>query len=149
MPLIDKDVPGPRREFPGYGRHAPKVVWPNDAKLVVSLCINQEEGSEYSIAAGDGRNEGLAEIPYVMPPEYRDLAAESVYEYGSRAGVFRLMRLFDEYAIDTTWFATAAANHVVSIAYSSKSRISRKTPARLPYSYTDSAARSRYSGGIT
>ena len=109
MPLIDKDVPGPRREFPGYGRHVPKVVWPNDAKLVVSLCINQEEGSEYSIAAGDGRNEGLAEIPYVMPAEYRDLAAESVYEYGSRAGVFRLMRLFDEYAIDTTWFAAAVA----------------------------------------
>ena len=109
MPLHDQDVPGPRRDYPGHGRHTPKVVWPNDAKLVLSLCINHEEGSEYSQAAGDGRNEGLAEIPYVMPPEYRDLAAESVYEYGSRAGVFRLMRLFDEYGIDVTWFAAAVA----------------------------------------
>ena len=109
MPLHDQDVPGPRRDYPGHGRHTPKVVWPNDAKLVLSLCINHEEGSEYSQAAGDGRNEGLAEIPYVMPSEYRDLAAESVYEYGSRAGVFRLMRLFDEYGIDVTWFAAAVA----------------------------------------
>jgi peptidoglycan/xylan/chitin deacetylase (PgdA/CDA1 family) len=109
MPLVDQDVPGPRREYVGYGRHTPKVVWPNDAKLVVSICVNHEEGSEYSMAAGDNRNEGLAEIPYVMPSEFRDLAAESVYEYGSRAGVFRLMRLFDEYETDVTWYAAAVA----------------------------------------
>lgn len=109
MPLVDQDVPGPRREYVGYGRHTPRVVWPDDAKLVVSVCVNHEEGSEYSMAAGDNRNEGLAEIPYVMPPEFRDLAAESVYEYGSRAGVFRLMRLFDEYEIDATWYAAAVA----------------------------------------
>ena len=90
MHLVDQDVPGPKRDYPGYGRRQPKVVWPDDAKLVVSICVNHEEGSEYSQPAGDNRNEGLAEIPYVMPPEYRDLAAESVYEYGSRAGVFRL-----------------------------------------------------------
>ena len=46
----------------------PQVFWPDDAKAVVSLCINQEEGSEYSKVAGDGRNEGLAEIPYSMDP---------------------------------------------------------------------------------
>ena len=62
-----------------------------------SLVLNWEEGSEYSKFAGDERNEGLAEIPYAMEPEYRDLAAESVYEYGSRAGVWRLQRLFDEF----------------------------------------------------
>ena len=109
MRLVDQDIPGPKREYVGYGRRPPKVVWPNDAKAVVSLCINHEESSEYSKAAGDGRNEGLAEIPYVMDAQYRDLCAESVYEYGSRAGVWRLLRLFDEYEIKTTFYSAAVA----------------------------------------
>ena len=90
MELIDLDVPGPRRDYIGHGRNVPKVEWPNGARIAVSLVLNWEEGSEYSKAAGDDRNEGLAEIPYVMDSEYRDLAAESVYEYGSRAGVWRV-----------------------------------------------------------
>ena len=109
MPLIDQDVPGPRRDFIGHGRHTPKVVWPNDAKLALNIVVNHEEGSEYSIPAGDQRNEGLAEIPYQMPAEYRDLAAESVYEYGARAGVWRLIRMFDEYELNVTWYAAAVA----------------------------------------
>ncbi len=109
MHLVDQDIPGPRRELVGYGRRPPKAVWPNDAKVAVQLVVNYEEGSEYSMAAGDGRNEGLAEINYVMPAEYRDLAAESVYEYGSRAGNWRLMRLFDEYDVKATYFAAAVA----------------------------------------
>ncbi len=110
MHLVDRDVPGPRREFVGYGRRQPKVVWPDEAKVAVSIVVNYEEGSEYSLPAGDGRNEGLAEINYVMSPEHRDLAAESVYEYGSRAGIWRLMRLFDEYGVKTTFFACAVAS---------------------------------------
>jgi peptidoglycan/xylan/chitin deacetylase (PgdA/CDA1 family) len=109
MRLVDQDIPGPRRDYVGYGARPPKAFWPNDAKAVVSLCINQEEGSEYSKAAGDDRNEGLAEIPYTMGPEYRDLCAESIYEYGSRAGVFRLLRLFDEYDVKTTFYSAAVA----------------------------------------
>jgi len=109
MELVDQDVPGPRRVFPGYGRRQPKVVWPNGAKVAVNLVVNYEEGSEYSKPAGDGRNEGLAEIPYVMDTQYRDLCAESVYEYGSRAGIWRLMRLFDEYDVKVTFYACAVA----------------------------------------
>ncbi len=109
MELVDQDVPGPRRDFVGYGRRQPKVVWPNGAKVAVNLVVNYEEGSEYSKPAGDGRNEGLAEIPYAMDAEYRDLCAESVYEYGSRAGIWRLMRLFDEYDVKVTFFACAVA----------------------------------------
>ena len=109
MELVDQDIPGPRRDFVGYGRRLPKVVWPNGANVAVNIIVNYEEGSEYSKAAGDGRNEGLAEIPYVMSAEYRDLAAESVYEYGSRAGNWRLMRLFDEYGVKATYFAAAIA----------------------------------------
>ena len=109
MKFVDKDVPGPKREYVGYGNRPPKVFWPDDAKVVVSLCINQEESSEYSQPAGDNRNEGLAEIPYTMDASYRDLCAESVYEYGSRAGVWRLLRLFDEYSIKTTFYSAAIA----------------------------------------
>ncbi len=109
MRLVDQDIPGPGRDYVGYGARPPKAFWPNDAKAVVSLCINQEEGSEYSKAAGDDRNEGLAEIPYVMDAQYRDLCAESIYEYGSRAGVFRLLRLFDEYDVKTTFYSAAVA----------------------------------------
>src|SRR5262249_39579661 len=52
---------------------------------------------------------GLAETPYVMAPQYRDLCAESVYEYGSRAGIWRLLRLFAEYDVKVTFFAAAVA----------------------------------------
>jgi peptidoglycan/xylan/chitin deacetylase (PgdA/CDA1 family) len=109
MRLVDQDVPGPPRDFVGYGRRIPKVTWPDDAKVAVNIIVNYEEGSEYSIPAGDGRNEGMAEIPYVMPGEQRDLNAESVYEFGARAGAMRLMRLFDEYGIRSTFFAAAVA----------------------------------------
>src|SRR5499427_7295673 len=59
--------------------------------------------------AGDKRNDGLTEIPYVMEATYRDLAAESVYEYGSRAGVWRVQRLIDGYKLPLTCFAAATA----------------------------------------
>jgi peptidoglycan/xylan/chitin deacetylase (PgdA/CDA1 family) len=85
------------------------VVWPNEAKVALSFIVAYEEGSEYSVGDGDGRNEGLTEISYAMDPAYRDLAAESVYEYGSRAGVWRVLRLFEEYDVKTTFFACALA----------------------------------------
>jgi peptidoglycan/xylan/chitin deacetylase (PgdA/CDA1 family) len=100
---------GPQRDFIGYGAHPPKVVWPDDAKLLISLCVNYEEGSERSLSDGDGRNEGLAELARTIEPEYRDLCVESVYEYGSRVGVWRLLRLFRELKVETTFFAAAVA----------------------------------------
>jgi peptidoglycan/xylan/chitin deacetylase (PgdA/CDA1 family) len=107
--LVDGDAPGPRREYVGYGRRPPKVLWPGDAKLALNIAVNLEEGSEYSQAAGDGRNESLGEIPFVLPPEHRDLHVESVFEYGSRAGVWRLLRLFDEYGVKTTFYCCGVA----------------------------------------
>src|SRR2546428_4125345 len=105
MELIDQDVPGPKRDFVGYGRRQPKVVWPNNAKVAVNLVVNYEEGSEYSKPAGDDRKEGLAEISYALNPQYRALCAESVYEYGSRAGDWTLMRSFDQYKGKGTFYA--------------------------------------------
>lgn len=107
--LKDRDIPGPKRDYVGYGRRLPKVVWPDEAQVAVNLVVNYEEGSEYAKPLGDERNEGLAEINYTLNPKYRDLATESVYEYGSRAGIWRLLRLFDEFQIQTTFFACAVA----------------------------------------
>src|SRR5438552_1230441 len=105
----DLPVPGPQRDYVGYGRHIPKVRWPDNARVAINLVLNYEEGSEYTHPAGDKKNDGLTEIPYVMAAAYRDLAAESVYEYGSRAGVWRVQRLIDGYKLPLTCFAAATA----------------------------------------
>jgi peptidoglycan/xylan/chitin deacetylase (PgdA/CDA1 family) len=107
--LVDDDVPGPRRDLVGYGRRPPKVHWPNGERVAINIVVNYEEGSEYSIPAGDGRNEGVGELAHLTPPEYRDLRVESVFEYGSRAGIWRLLRLFDRYDLKVTFFAVAVA----------------------------------------
>ena len=75
----------------------------------ISIVLNYEEGSEYSHANGDGRNDGLTEVIYAMDPKYRDLCAESVFEYGSRAGVWRLERLLTDLKIPVTFYACAVA----------------------------------------
>src|SRR5262249_31224603 len=108
-PFKAPDVAGPKRDFIGYGRHVPKVRWPNGARVAISIVLNYEEGSEYSHANGDGRNDGLTEVIYEMDAKYRDLCAESVFEYGSRAGVWRLERLFTELNIPITFYASAVA----------------------------------------
>ena len=100
---------GPARDLVGYGRDIPRVVWPNGAKIAVSLVVNYEEGSEYSLPAGDRRNEMLGEISYPYGHDVRDLSVESTYEYGSRAGIWRLMRLFDDYGVKCTFFGCAVA----------------------------------------
>jgi allantoinase len=104
----DQNIPGPPRDYHGYGREAPKVTWPNGAKIAVSLILNWEEGSEPSFHNGDGRNVDAGEVT-PLGPEYRDLGVESLWEYGSRAGVWRMARLFDEYKIPVTFFACGMA----------------------------------------
>ena len=109
QPMKDINVPGPKREFVGYGRHVPRVRWPQNARIAVSFVLNYEEGSEYSHPAGDKQNDGLQEVIYAMDPQYRDLAVEAVFEYGSRAGIWRVERLFSEYKIPLTFYACAVA----------------------------------------
>ncbi len=101
-------VSGPRRELIGYGEHPPRVRWHNDAKVAIQIVVNYEEGSEKTFAMGDGMNDGMYELPFAVDDQ-RDLAVESMYEYGSRAGIWRLFRVFDAAAIPVTFFAAAVA----------------------------------------
>ncbi len=97
------------RDLVGYGARPPQGTWPGGARVALSMVLNVEEGSERSYAFGDGANEGLGEVPRVMQPGVRDLATESVYEYGSRVGVYRMLRVFDRVGIPMTAFAAALA----------------------------------------
>ena len=98
------------RDLVGYGANPPAVPWPNGARLAVSVVVNYEEGSEYSQAMGDATQEGLTEFGnYPLPEGYRNLAMESMFEYGSRAGVWRILRLFEETGIKSTFYACAVA----------------------------------------
>jgi peptidoglycan/xylan/chitin deacetylase (PgdA/CDA1 family) len=103
-----RTAPGTERDLVGYGRTPPSVHWPNGAKLALSLVLNYEEGSEYNYLE-DGRNDIGSGITYVNRPDVRDLANESSYEYGSRAGVWRLLRVFERHRVQVTVFTCAVA----------------------------------------
>ncbi|RWR00967.1 chitin deacetylase [[Pantoea] beijingensis] len=99
------------RDFTGYGEHPPHAGWPGGARLALNFVLNYEEGSENSIGDGDGYSDiGLVEMSAssVVRGE-RDLAAESMFEYGSRIGFWRLMRIFSERQLPMTVFACALA----------------------------------------
>ncbi len=99
------------RDFIGYGGHPPDPRWPGGARLALNFVMNYEEGSEYSMMDGDGVSDAaLTELnTAAVPRGERDLAAESMFEYGSRVGFWRLMRLFAERGLPMTVFACALA----------------------------------------
>jgi peptidoglycan/xylan/chitin deacetylase (PgdA/CDA1 family) len=99
---------GPPRELVGYGEHPPRIRWDGDVKVAIQAVVNYEEGSEKTYAMGDDENDGLYELPFAVEGQ-RDLAVESMYEYGSRAGIWRLFRVFDNAGIPVTFFAAAVA----------------------------------------
>ncbi len=97
------------RDFVGYGAEPPHADWPGGARIAVNFVMNYEEGSEYSIGDGDGRSESaLTEVSAPrVPVGQRDLAAESMYEYGARVGFWRVARLFAERGLPMTVFGCA------------------------------------------
>ena len=99
------------RDLVGYGANPPHPKWQENAKIALQIVLNYEEGSEYSIPDGDDTSEiYLREVPgSSMGKGMRDLQVESVYEYGSRAGFWRLMRLFKAKDIPVTIFGAALA----------------------------------------
>lgn len=99
------------RDLIGYGPNPPDPKWPNGARLAVNFVMNYEEGSEPSIQDGENYSEsGLTEVQGLnQGVKGRDLAAEGMYEYGSRVGFWRLMRLFQERGLPLTIFGCALA----------------------------------------
>lgn len=104
----DSDMEGPRRDLIGYGECPPRIRWPGDARLAVQIVVNYEEGAEKSFPMGDAENDFLGELPIHVEGR-RDLGLESVYEYGSRAGIWRLFRVFEAAGVPVTFFAAAVA----------------------------------------
>jgi allantoinase len=104
--------PSPRypRDLVGYGRRPPQAQWPGGARVAVQFVLNYEEGGESSVLHGDPASEQfLSEM--VSPAAYpaRHLSMESIYEYGSRAGVWRLLREFERRQLPLTVFGVSMA----------------------------------------
>ncbi|KPZ51728.1 allantoinase PuuE [Pseudoalteromonas sp. P1-25] len=98
------------RDLIGYGSQVPHANWPNRARIAVQVVLNYEEGGENSVLHGDAAAETfLSEIVSAPHVEDRHISMESIYEYGSRAGVWRLLKLFKKYDIPVTIFAVAMA----------------------------------------
>jgi len=99
------------RDLVGYGRHPPDPAWPGGARVAVQFVINYEEGGENSILHGDAASEAfLSESIGAQPIQgARNMNMESMYEYGSRAGFWRLWRLFTERNLPVTVFGVSMA----------------------------------------
>lgn len=99
------------RDMIGYGRNTPDPKWPDNAKIAVQFVINYEEGGENNILHGDAGSEAfLSEIVGAQPwLNQRHMNMESMYEYGSRAGFWRLWRLFRKHGLPVTCYGVATA----------------------------------------
>lgn len=99
------------RDLIGYGRNPPDPRWPGRARIAVQFVINYEEGAEQSILHGDAASEAfLSDVLGAKPwPGRRHLNVESMYEYGARAGFWRLWRMFTDAKLPVTVYAVANA----------------------------------------
>lgn len=100
---------GPDRDFVGYGNRPPSVRWPDGSGLAINFVVNVEEGSEPSVLDGDGYSENRLTDSTVEPIDGRDLASEGLFEYGSRAGFWRVHRAFRDRGVPYTVFGCAVA----------------------------------------
>ncbi len=98
------------RDMVGYGRTPPDPQWPGGAAIAVQFVLNYEEGGENSVLDGDAASETfLSEITPAEAFPNRHMSMESLYEYGSRAGLWRLLRVFERRGVPLTVFAVARA----------------------------------------
>ncbi len=114
------------RDLIGYGRNPPDPRWPGGALVAVQFVVNYEEGGERNILHGDATSEAfLSDVLGAVPwPGQRHLNVESMYEYGSRAGFWRLWRLFSSRNLQPTVFgvATALARNPEAVAAMQEAR---------------------------
>jgi allantoinase len=96
------------RDFIGYGANSPDPRWPGGARVAISFVVNVEEGAELSIADGDERNEAVYEVTDEVP-DVPDPCRDTHFEYGTRVGYWRIMRLLDAYGAHSTMNACGRA----------------------------------------
>ncbi|HVJ73293.1 MAG TPA: allantoinase PuuE [Casimicrobiaceae bacterium] len=109
MPLPPFEPAYPR-DLAGYGADAPHACWPGGARIAVQFVLNHEEGGENAVLHGDAASETfLSEIVGAQPFAARHMSMESLYEYGTRAGAWRILRLFRERGIPLTVFGVGMA----------------------------------------
>ena len=98
------------RDLVGYGRDTPHAQWPDGARVAVQFVLNYEEGGENSVLHGDPTSETfLSELVTAQAYENRHMTMESMYEYGSRAGLWRILREFERRKLPVTVFGVATA----------------------------------------
>ena len=98
------------RDLIGYGRDVPEAAWPNGARIAVQFVLNYEEGAENTVLHGDaGSEQFLSEMFNPASFAARHLSIESIYEYGSRAGVWRILREFEKRKLPLTVFGVSMA----------------------------------------
>ena len=98
------------RDLVGYGRNPPHAQWPGGARIALQFVLNYEEGGENCVLHGDATSETfLSEIIGAQAFEARHMSMESMYEYGSRAGVWRILREFDRRGLPLTVFGVSMA----------------------------------------
>jgi len=99
------------RDLIGYGPNPPHADWPGGARIAVQFVLNYEEGGESCVLHGDPASEAfLSEIVSAQPlPGVRHISMEQIYEYGSRVGVWRLLKLFEKKKVPLTVYAVAMA----------------------------------------
>ena len=103
-------LPAYPRDLVGYGRRPPHAAWPGKARIALQFVLNYEEGGENSVLHGDaGSEQFLSEM--FNPPSFTDrhLSMESIYEYGSRAGVWRILHEFEKRKLPLTVFGVGMA----------------------------------------
>jgi allantoinase len=98
------------RDLIGYGRRPSHPRWPGGARLALQFVLNYEEGGESCVLDGDAASETfLSEVVGAQPYSMRHMSMESLYEYGSRVGVWRVLRAFERHRLPLTIFAVGAA----------------------------------------
>jgi allantoinase len=109
LPCYDSTAPYPR-DLIGYGRKPPHARWPGGARIAVQFVLNYEEGAENAVLHGDPASEQfLSEMFSPAAFADRHLSMESIYEYGSRAGVWRILREFERRSLPLTVFGVSMA----------------------------------------
>ena len=92
------------RDLVGYGHERPDIVWPNGARLAVSVVVNFEEGAELQVGDGDPRSERIGEVISVVADGTRDMGQEQIFAYGTRAGFWRILDGLDRHRIPATFY---------------------------------------------